>query len=315
MKFFFRLSFAAFIALLLLSGCRRGQSLSIDNEPFIELAQEQPFPVYFTVNDELHKANAIQHIPVYKSPNGANLSHPRINYQRNKVACIDNFGNVPIILDMDGNLIARVDQARNASEICWSADGNSLVVIRDFSGSLIPPFRQDVFVWGDPYDPPFDRSILSNDKIYLDVLAISADNHAAWGIYDETSSASWRKKAMVTLQGPNATVEVESFERGNRVKSLSFSQQTHELVATFFDRISFDISWETIFLPITATSINDRAPWRFGGSIRGNAINNEGNILLSYNNNGNSSGYRNTVSVVTDTLRNCLDLTAVNFPF
>ncbi|MFK7969829.1 MAG: hypothetical protein AB8F95_05650 [Bacteroidia bacterium] len=209
------------------------ENRSIEYFPLEGYEQEPVYPLYFTANDTLYKANTLGRVVVYESTDGSRLTCPRINYQKDKIAFIENGSGIPVILDMKDSLLNRVTQARGASTLCWSPDGESLVIIQDIGGSIEPPLTQKMYIWGAPYDPPFEKDILADPDRHLDVLAISPRNYAAWGVYDLSSSASWRRGNFMTRMGPAGKLEIKAYNPDNRINSLSFSDDTNKFLAVF----------------------------------------------------------------------------------
>jgi hypothetical protein len=287
--------------LWLATSCNRADNISLNTEPLNSYIENIGLPVYYIKRDSLFRANTIEKELIYLSPTGSTLTHPRINNQKNKVAFIDMNGNIPVIIDMEGNLIEKVSSADKASEICWSPDGNSLVIIRDFSGSISPPFDQRMTVWGAPYTPPFDRSVLDDPETYLDVLSISTENFAAWGVSKPRSPGSTQTVGAVYRDGPLGQLVIESTNIGNKPRSLSFHPDNHDLWVSFAAKVSPSQSWYNARYPIEATKIDEYTPFSTSSGSDIRKFNGDGTLVLLVNNRQNNNGlYLNRLQIGTD---------------
>lgn len=161
---------------------------------------------------------------------------PRMNYQRTRLAITEGDDRIPVILDKQGRVVERLEQFDHVTEMAWSPDGESLIIICTFNDDY--PVEQSFHVWGESYEPPIDFGQFG-DLLRCDVLAVGPGGSIAWG-ETQVRPFSWSTSVMHhTYIRPS--ISRNTFKAFNylygRPGRVSFSPDSAEVL--------FTLTWES----------------------------------------------------------------------
>ena len=207
-------------------------------------AEEFPMsrtPVFYIAKNQIYRASIDGGLRFlfYGEDTLTRRRMPRLNYQRTMMAILEGEPATPVIMNLEGQIIDRLPQYTQVTEMAWSPNGESLFIIQTQKGNY-SPYEQSFHFWGEPFDIPSAATrFMVRPDVRCDALTFGPDSSVAWG---ERLDPSWfgRSTKLYYRTKSKFLEDVVSY-RYRRVERITFSRDGSEILAAMrFDGSTLD---------------------------------------------------------------------------